>query len=166
MLIPAMKIAARRSRVLCWDAQDRISQRLDELCERSASVAAPNAKALVVVKDAAVQAKLDELGIKLRKVSSCGGVLESSSYAGRTFSGGARQLWAACIRPQRNAANQMSVAMSNKWQITVDGEEETHIPICIHSCSPGCDQEAERHSARVKVRRVRTIATWEGTHEP
>jgi hypothetical protein len=60
---------------------DRISQRLDELCT---TVATSNAKALVVVKDAAVQAKLDELGIKIRMVSSCGGGGDDSSYrAGR-----------------------------------------------------------------------------------
>jgi Protein of unknown function (DUF2786) len=60
---------------------DRISQRLDELCEQSAAVATSNARALVVVKDAAVQAKLDELGIKIRAVSSCGGAGDFSSYA-------------------------------------------------------------------------------------
>ena len=64
---------------------ERISQRLDELCEQSAAVATSNAKALVVVKDAAVQAKLKELGIKFRGVSSCGGIGDFSSYeAGRS----------------------------------------------------------------------------------
>jgi hypothetical protein len=63
---------------------DRISQRLDELCAQSATVATSNAKALVVVKGQAVQAKLDELGIKFRTVSSCGGAWDDSSYqAGR-----------------------------------------------------------------------------------
>src|SRR5215831_18168945 len=42
---------------------ERISERLRELCEQSAALATSNAKALVVIKDAAVQAKLDELGI-------------------------------------------------------------------------------------------------------
>jgi hypothetical protein len=60
---------------------DRISQRLGELCEQSAAVATSNARALVVVKDAAVQAKLDELGIKIRTVSSCGSGGDFSSYA-------------------------------------------------------------------------------------
>ncbi len=59
---------------------DRIGQRLDELCEQSATVATSNAKALVVVKNAAVQAKLDELGIKFRTDSSCCGGGELSSY--------------------------------------------------------------------------------------
>jgi hypothetical protein len=59
---------------------DRISQRLRELCEQSAAIATSNAKALVVIKDAAVQAKIDELGICFRS-DSCGGeVRDSSSY--------------------------------------------------------------------------------------
>jgi hypothetical protein len=59
---------------------DRISQRLDELCEQSATIATSKAKSLVVVKDTAVQAKLDELGIKITAVSSCGGNGDFSSY--------------------------------------------------------------------------------------
>jgi hypothetical protein len=63
---------------------ERISQRLDELCAQSATVATSNAKALVVVKNAAVQAKLDELGICLRKsYSSCGAWDDSSYQAGK-----------------------------------------------------------------------------------
>jgi Protein of unknown function (DUF2786) len=63
---------------------ERISQRLDELCERSTAGATSNAKALVVVKNAAVQAKLDELGIALRNCSSSCGAWDDSSYqAGR-----------------------------------------------------------------------------------
>jgi Protein of unknown function (DUF2786) len=59
---------------------DRISQRLDELCEKSAAVATSNTKALVVIKGQAVQAKLDELGIKITAVSSCSGNGDFSSY--------------------------------------------------------------------------------------
>jgi hypothetical protein len=63
---------------------ERISHRLDELCERSATVAASNAKALVVVKDAAIQAKLDELGIVVSNCSSsCGAWNDTSYQAGR-----------------------------------------------------------------------------------
>jgi hypothetical protein len=51
---------------------DRISERLRELCEQSAAHANSNARALVVIKDAAVQAKLNELDIHFRNVS-CGG---------------------------------------------------------------------------------------------
>jgi hypothetical protein len=55
-----------------------------ELCEQSAVFATSNAKALVVVKDVAIQAKLDELGIHLCSSSSGCGAWDHSSYnAGR-----------------------------------------------------------------------------------
>jgi Protein of unknown function (DUF2786) len=60
---------------------DRISDRLMELCEQSATLATSNAKALVVVKDAAIKAKLDELGIHLCSSSGSCGAWDSSSYA-------------------------------------------------------------------------------------
>jgi hypothetical protein len=60
---------------------DRISDRLMELCEQSATLATSNAKALVVVKDAAIKAKLDELGIHLCSGSGSCGAWDSSSYA-------------------------------------------------------------------------------------
>jgi hypothetical protein len=59
---------------------DRISRRLMELCQQSAVAATSNAKALVVVKDAAVQAKLDELGIRLWSSSGSCGAWDDSSY--------------------------------------------------------------------------------------
>jgi Protein of unknown function (DUF2786) len=63
---------------------ERISQRLDDLCKQSESVATSNAKALVVIKGRAVQAKLDELDIHLRTCSvSCGAGDPSSYQAGR-----------------------------------------------------------------------------------
>jgi Protein of unknown function (DUF2786) len=63
---------------------ERINQRLNDLCKQSTAVAAPNAKALVVVKDQAIQTKLDELGICLRKsYSSCGAWDDSSYQAGK-----------------------------------------------------------------------------------
>jgi Protein of unknown function (DUF2786) len=66
---------------------DRISQRLRELCEQSAALATSNAKALVVIKDAAVQAKLDELGIRLRSCLSSCGEWDDSSYQAGTAAG-------------------------------------------------------------------------------
>jgi Protein of unknown function (DUF2786) len=57
----------------------RICQRLRELCEQSAAHANSNARALVVIKDAAVQAKLDELNIHFRNVS-CDGPGDQASY--------------------------------------------------------------------------------------
>jgi hypothetical protein len=52
---------------------ERISQRLDDLCKQSESVATSNAKALVVIKGRAVKAKMEELDIHLRSCSvSCG----------------------------------------------------------------------------------------------
>jgi Protein of unknown function (DUF2786) len=60
---------------------DRIRDRLAELCEQSASLANSNAKALVVIKDAAVQTKLDELGIHLSTSSGSCGAWDHSSYA-------------------------------------------------------------------------------------
>jgi Protein of unknown function (DUF2786) len=63
---------------------DRISQRLDDLCKQSESVATSNAKALVVIKGQAVKAKLAELGIHLCKsYGSCGAGDESSYRAGK-----------------------------------------------------------------------------------
>jgi hypothetical protein len=66
---------------------DRICQRLDELREQSdelreqsATVAASNARALVVVKDAAVQAKIKELGLHFYCGSGGYGAGDSSSY--------------------------------------------------------------------------------------
>jgi Protein of unknown function (DUF2786) len=59
----------------------RISDRLMDLCKQSATSATSNAKALVVIKDAAIQAKLDELGIHLRSASGSCGAWDSSSYA-------------------------------------------------------------------------------------
>jgi uncharacterized protein DUF2786 len=62
---------------------DRISERLTELSEQSAALATSNAKALVVIKNAAVKAKLDELGIYFRSVSCCGPGDHASYSAGR-----------------------------------------------------------------------------------
>jgi hypothetical protein len=63
---------------------DRISQRLSELCERSTAGATSSAKALVVVKGQAIQAKLDELGIRLcAGGGSCGAFDDSSYQAGK-----------------------------------------------------------------------------------
>jgi hypothetical protein len=59
---------------------ERISNRLMELHEQSAAHANSNARALVVVKNAAVQAKLDELGIHIRGVCSGSGQYDPSSY--------------------------------------------------------------------------------------
>jgi hypothetical protein len=59
-------------RSFVWGCTERINQRLNELCERSTSVATSNAKALVVTKDAVVKAKLDELDICLRTTSISG----------------------------------------------------------------------------------------------
>ena len=63
---------------------ERISQRLDELRERSEVVATSNAKALVVTKDAAIKSKMDECGIKVRACYSSASIGDASSYgAGR-----------------------------------------------------------------------------------
>jgi Protein of unknown function (DUF2786) len=62
---------------------ERINERLDELCKRSVTVANENARALVVVKDAAVKAKLCELGITFRSASS-----SCSSWDGSSFQAG------------------------------------------------------------------------------
>jgi len=59
---------------------DRISDRLSNLCEQSATLARSNANALVVIKDAAIKAKMDELGIHLRAGSGCCGALNSAGY--------------------------------------------------------------------------------------
>ena len=58
----------------------RICQRLNELRRQSTTVATPNAKALVIVKGAAVKAKLAECGIKLRTTRSSASIGDDSSY--------------------------------------------------------------------------------------
>jgi hypothetical protein len=63
---------------------DRISQRLDDLCKQSESVATSNAKALVVIKGQAVKAKMEELDIHVRcSGGSCGPGDDSSYRAGK-----------------------------------------------------------------------------------
>jgi Protein of unknown function (DUF2786) len=68
---------------------DRISGRLNELREQRELAAAPtsNARALVVVKDAAIQAKLDELGIHLCSGSGLCGASDSTSYGAGAAAG-------------------------------------------------------------------------------
>jgi hypothetical protein len=60
---------------------ERISDRLEELSKQSAVVATSNARALVVVKDAAIKAKMKELDIHLRSAGGCCGMGgDPSSY--------------------------------------------------------------------------------------
>jgi hypothetical protein len=59
---------------------ERISERLDKLSAQSTAVATSNAKALVVVKGQVIQAKLDELGIRLCAGSGSCGAFDASSY--------------------------------------------------------------------------------------
>jgi hypothetical protein len=81
---PSNEDRAEAIRGFVLGCTDRISQRLAELCEQSATLASSNAKALVVIKGAAVQAKLDELGIHLCTASlSCGAWDHSSYQAGK-----------------------------------------------------------------------------------
>jgi hypothetical protein len=72
-------------RAFVYGICERINERLLELCKQSESVATSNARALVVVKDAAITDKMKELDIHLScgYGPSCGG--DSASYnAGRT----------------------------------------------------------------------------------
>jgi Protein of unknown function (DUF2786) len=63
---------------------ERIEERLLELCKQSESIATSNAKALVVVKDAAITDKMKELGIRLScGYGPCGGGDSASYEAGR-----------------------------------------------------------------------------------
>jgi hypothetical protein len=63
---------------------ERINQRLGELCAQSTAAATSNAKALVVIKGQAVQAKMKELGIHLRSCfGSCAAGNNASYNAGR-----------------------------------------------------------------------------------
>jgi Protein of unknown function (DUF2786) len=64
----------------------RITERLNELRQKSkAAVTTSNAKALVVAKDAAIKAKMEEEGIYLRKCGGSTGAIDNSSYqAGST----------------------------------------------------------------------------------
>jgi hypothetical protein len=58
----------------------RIEERLLELCKQSEAVATSNAKALVVVKDAAIKAKMEEFDIHLSGGGSCGSGGDLASY--------------------------------------------------------------------------------------
>jgi hypothetical protein len=59
---------------------DRIAARLDELRERSEAAATSNGRELVVIKNEAVQTKLQDLGIHLRSAGSCCGAGDDASY--------------------------------------------------------------------------------------
>ena len=63
---------------------DRISERLDALRTRSATVATTNARALVVVKGAAIKSKMEAEGICLRTSRSSRRMNEASMRAGRS----------------------------------------------------------------------------------
>jgi hypothetical protein len=69
---------------------DRISERLDELCEQRKAAAASNtnAKALVVVKDQAIKAKMNELGIHLRSAGGPCEARDNLSYSAGHSAGG------------------------------------------------------------------------------
>jgi hypothetical protein len=69
---------------------DRIGERLDDLCEQRKMAAASNtnAKALVVVKNQAIKAKMDELGIHLRIDGGSCGARDNSSYSAGHNAGG------------------------------------------------------------------------------
>jgi hypothetical protein len=58
----------------------RISERLRELCKPPATVSA-NSRALVVIKQTLIKAKLDELGIKLRSGSASSRQHDAGSFA-------------------------------------------------------------------------------------
>jgi hypothetical protein len=69
---------------------ERIGRRLDELRARSTTKAESNAKALVVVKGAAIKAKMTEIGIHIRTTSCSFGAADRSSYsAGKAAGDGA-----------------------------------------------------------------------------
>jgi hypothetical protein len=61
----------------------RISERLDELCKPPPTASANN-RALVVVKQALIKAKMEELGIRVRTSSSCRQQDAGSFTAGRS----------------------------------------------------------------------------------
>jgi hypothetical protein len=63
-----------------YGCAERISEQLEELCRQSEKVADSNSRALVVVKDAAIKAKMQELDIHVSSVGCCG-VGPSPSYA-------------------------------------------------------------------------------------
>jgi hypothetical protein len=63
---------------------DRISDRMVELCQRSAAKRTDNSCALMVIKSSAIADKMKELGIKLRSSSRrCVSVNEAAYEAGR-----------------------------------------------------------------------------------
>jgi hypothetical protein len=59
---------------------ERISEKLKELRKQSEDAAASNGRELVVVKDAAIQAKLKELDIHLAAGGGCCGAFDDTSY--------------------------------------------------------------------------------------
>jgi hypothetical protein len=63
---------------------ERLDERMTELREQTATVATSNAKALVVAKDAAIEAKMEELDIHVRSMRDRCDVSDHGSYeAGR-----------------------------------------------------------------------------------
>jgi hypothetical protein len=60
----------------------RIGDRLDSLCAQSRSATTPNGRALAVIKNAAVDAKMEELGIVLRRCTSGKRVDDTSKSSG------------------------------------------------------------------------------------
>jgi hypothetical protein len=71
-------------RAFVFGCCERISERIDELCRQSEAVASSNSRALVVVKDAAIKTKMQELDIRVSASSGCCGVGPGPSYgAGR-----------------------------------------------------------------------------------
>jgi hypothetical protein len=67
-------------RSFVFGCAQKIEDRLLELCKQSEVVASSNARALVVIKDAAIQAKLQELDIHLRAEGGCCGGGDLASY--------------------------------------------------------------------------------------
>jgi Protein of unknown function (DUF2786) len=84
---PSNEDRAQAIRGFVMGCCDRIRDRLVELVEKSATVAPSNAKALVVVKDAAVQAKLDEAGISFCMGGGSCGAFDGSSYRAGSAAG-------------------------------------------------------------------------------
>jgi hypothetical protein len=59
----------------------RVSERLRELCKPTAAAASSNSRALVVIKQTLIKAKMDELGIKLRSGSGSRHQRDEGSFA-------------------------------------------------------------------------------------
>jgi Protein of unknown function (DUF2786) len=88
--IAPRKMRATVIREFVLGCVERISERIDDLCKQSEAVRTSNGRELMVIKSAAIDAKIKELGLHFHSGGSCNVNGDSASYAaGRSAGDGA-----------------------------------------------------------------------------